>query len=126
MSTRSTVIVKFGDKDYRGIYCHWDGYPDGVGKTLKENFNSLEMAKEIVELGDCSCIAGCVRIKPIGKHTFNAPEGGTIIAYHRDRGEKLIPPAKGATWKAVGREIGNDFNYIFENGSWHNRTLINP
>ena len=42
---------------YIGIYCHWDGYPDGVGAALKENFSTYEKALNLVLGGSCSYIA---------------------------------------------------------------------
>ena len=33
MGTRSIVGVPHGD-GVRGRYCHWDGYPSGVGAAL--------------------------------------------------------------------------------------------
>lgn len=118
MATRSAIIVKVGNSDYRGVYCHNDGYPKGVGKTLKENFNTLELAKELIELGDLSCVAGCTRIKPLGEHTFQNPEKGTVLAYHRDRGEEYHAPEKGSMWSIVAREIDHEYAYVFEDGVW--------
>ena len=117
MGTRSAIIVKVSDKLYKGIYCHWDGYPDGVGKTLKENFNSEEQALAIIALGDCSKICNCVRVNPIGEHSYKTPEEGTIVAYHRDRGEEFNQ-YKGSTWKEVADQIDNEFAYVWEKDSW--------
>lgn len=33
MGTRSLILKPHGD-GFLGRYCHWDGYPDGVGQTL--------------------------------------------------------------------------------------------
>ena len=43
--------------EYIGIYCHWDGYPDSVGATLKESFNDYETALNLLAGGWCSGIA---------------------------------------------------------------------
>lgn len=48
--------VEIKDK-YIGIYCHWDGYPDGVGAALKANFNTYEDALNLILGGDCSVIS---------------------------------------------------------------------
>ena len=42
---------------YIGIYCHWDGYPEGVGAALKANFNTYEDALNLILGGDCSVIS---------------------------------------------------------------------
>jgi hypothetical protein len=120
MSTRSAIIVK--DKEtgnYRGVYCHFDGYLDGVGYTLRENFNSYKDAYDIVALGDLSQLAECKRVNPIGKHSYDSPESGTIIAYHRDRGEEEGNPIEGDTVQSVECQIGhNGYVYVFENDEW--------
>ena len=43
-------------KKYLGIYCHHDGYPDGVGFSLVNGFNSFEGALNLILGGDCSSI----------------------------------------------------------------------
>jgi len=115
MSTRSVVIVKIG-KSYQGIHCHWDA--EGVGKTLKKHFNNEKSAKAIVALGDCSVIDRCVRINPIGEHSFDNPEEGTIVAYHRDRGGSL-DIEKGRSWRNVASKVEhNGWAHVWEKGKW--------
>ena len=36
------------------IYCHWDGYPEGVGQDLLKDFNSYDKALELILEGDHS------------------------------------------------------------------------
>ena len=56
MSTRSRIGLKQANGQIKSIYCHWDGYPEGVGKTLKEHYNSPEKIEELLELGDISSL----------------------------------------------------------------------
>ena len=44
------------DGKYFGIYCHNDGYLDGVGEALKEKFNSYEKALNLISGGSCSVV----------------------------------------------------------------------
>lgn len=53
MATRSRIAIRIGDKVH-SIYCHWDGYPEGVGNELITRFNSRELAEGLVELGNRS------------------------------------------------------------------------
>ena len=117
MSTHSAIIVKVSDKVYKGIYCHWNGHPEGVGSTLKHNFNTKAKALKIVALGDCSIISGCVRIDPIGYHSYSKSEEGTIIAYHRDRGEEFNQYV-GKTWEKVAKQIDHEYAYVWNNDRW--------
>ena len=36
------------------IYCHWDGYPEGVGQDLLKDFNSYDAALKLILEGDHS------------------------------------------------------------------------
>lgn len=83
MATRSLICKQSEDKTITGIYCHWDGYPDGVGETLKEHYVDPNKIDKLLELGSISSLA-----PEIGdKHSFNKPTSGWVVAYHRDRGE---------------------------------------
>lgn len=49
------------DNLYIGIYCHWDGYPSGVGAELKESFKDYDSVLNLIIGGACSSIDGSVR-----------------------------------------------------------------
>jgi hypothetical protein len=83
MSTRALIGEKTRDK-FRYIYSHSDGYPEYVGKMLKEYYINPEKIKALLNLGDISLLD-----KEIGeKQDFNNRHRGWTLAYHRDRGEK--------------------------------------
>jgi hypothetical protein len=56
MATRSTIGIKTEDGTIKAIYCHWDGYPEGVGVGLVENYNSKEQAEALISLGSFSSL----------------------------------------------------------------------
>lgn len=85
MSTNSTIAVQHIDGTVHQIYCHWDGYLDCNGSMLKQFYNTPELAKELVSVGDLSSLNQ--RINPIDIHSFDYPEEGTCVYYGRDRGE---------------------------------------
>ena len=49
------------NNQYIGIYCHWDGYPEGVGAELKEHFKDYNSVLNLVLGGSCSSLDGNVR-----------------------------------------------------------------
>lgn len=138
MSTRSAIILKnLTTPGYTGVYCHSDGYPEGVGAMLLAHYTDPRKVEAIVALGDLSVLG-----EEIGeKHDFDwyhslysttsaenliavmeaDPRSKMTRAYTRDRGEKC-PPAKGLTAERVESSIGHDGHvYVFENGAWtHN------
>ena len=87
MSTHSFIgIVK--DHAIRGIYCHFDGYvKSGVGQTLFEYYQNDDKVNELINLGSISFLGK--EVSPTDKHTFDNPQSGVTVAYHRDRGEAL-------------------------------------
>jgi hypothetical protein len=40
MATRGAIVRINEDMSFKGVYHHWDGYPDGLGQTLLDLFNS--------------------------------------------------------------------------------------
>jgi xylose isomerase len=56
MATRSNIAIENQDKTVSVIYCHHDGYIDGVGKLLQENYNTREKMEELIALGDISSL----------------------------------------------------------------------
>lgn len=88
-------------EEYIGIYCHWDGYLDGVGKALKEHFNTYDKALNLVLGGSCSAIGN----------------NGGIVRYATREGEKwdFIKPKQGDNPNALAEE---EYNYLFEDGKW--------
>lgn len=90
MSTNSIIgyveDLKKKDVKFNCIYCHWDGYiENGVGEMLFEHYQDPEKIKKLIALGDISCLGE--EIDPKGEHSFDNPEKGVTIAYHRDRNE---------------------------------------
>ena len=122
MATRSTITVVNPDDTVSQIYCHFDGYPAHNGVLLKEFYNTLELAQELVSLGDLSVLAE--RIHPEGDHTFEAPEDGTCVFYGRDRGESDTEPSHYPNFEMY-RLSGDsqEYNYILRNdGKWYVRS----
>ena len=116
MSKRSAIITKT-DSGYAGIYCHSDGYIDGVGKTLLNHYLDAEKVNSLIALGDISYLSE--RVTPIGKHDWNNPEDGTTMAYMRDRGETGCKFKTGETVQDVEKKIDhNGYVYVFEDGNW--------
>lgn len=117
MSTHAAIILKTKNGKYRGIYCHFDGYKEGVGYTLLDHYNNYEKINELINLGDISCLGE--RINPIGKHTFDSPEEETTIAYMRDRGEEGCEARESDVLEDIIDDIDPEYYYVFENGKWY-------
>ena len=55
MSTRSAIGYMRNDGTVRAVYVHWDGYLNGVGKTLIENYDLIGV-NDLLDLGNISAL----------------------------------------------------------------------
>ena len=55
MSTRSRIGILLPDDSILSVYHHWDGYPEWLGMTLEEHFNTYEKASELIDGGNMGC-----------------------------------------------------------------------
>ena len=108
MSTRSRIGFKTEKGTIESVYCHCDGYPAYNGKLLLNYYNSLELAKQIVELGDISSLGKTLKQED-------------TCSYNRWRNEntiKRIDKNKAEYKKKYGTN-GEEYIYLFENGKWY-------
>ena len=49
MSTRSRIGILLPDDSILSVYHHFDGYPEWLGVTLEEHFNTYEKASELID-----------------------------------------------------------------------------
>lgn len=116
MGTRSLIAVVHGGV-YKSIYCHWDGYPEGVGNTLVENYDSKD-ADELIKLGDLSVLEKNINPPKGVNHTFNHPVADTCIFYGRDRGEDGVDFKSSlgfGEFLQMADTMGVDYVYVLRN-----------
>jgi hypothetical protein len=111
MSTNCLVALK-QENGYEAIYVHWDGYTNGVGRTLMENFNTQESASELVALGNCSKVAGTANIEE-------------VVAYNRDRGDPWSDTQSEFFSRLEDFIDFHPYTYIFQDGAWYVSTILN-
>lgn len=119
MSTNSAIFIE-KDGKIKGIYCHWDGNLEGVGRTLLEHYQNEDKVLRLIELGNISGLGS-----ELGeKHDFNSNEHTDWThAYHRDRGDnwEQSKPFEAMTYieaKEFFKEACCSYFYIFRNGLW--------
>lgn len=117
MSTHCKIAVKT-EKGYEAIYVHNDGYESYMYPMLTKNYNTEEKARALVALGDASSIQERLAPSSNRRHTFDNPEEGVCVFYHRDSGERwednkpYIYPTKS---KLLDIQY---YTYIWEDGKW--------
>lgn len=112
MSTNAEIIIHH-DGIFTSIGVHWDGYPEYVGRLLREHYSQVEddARLSLLALGDLSSL----------NETAN-----TSIAYHRDRNEPwhLCAPythkATSISELVEDKKLGDvDYGYIWSEGKWY-------
>lgn len=48
MGTRSAIFKEQKDGTFQGIYCHWDGYIEGVGTVLYEHYQEPRKTQRLI------------------------------------------------------------------------------
>jgi hypothetical protein len=118
MSTRSLIGKLNPDHTVTYIYCHFDGYPSGVGDTLSEHHESPFKVDQLLALGDLSVLGS-----EIGEqHDFDDYQNRNqkwCLAYGRDRGEEDTE-AKTVTLDDYLHTCihGEDFKYLYFENEW--------
>jgi hypothetical protein len=115
MATRSTIAKENADGTITSVYCHWDGYPEGVGQTLADHYTDPAKIDQLLALGDLSVLDA-----EIGdSNDFDNRIDGICLFYGRDRGEEE-PPMTHATieeWKADRSMSWCEYGYLWMNGT---------
>lgn len=86
MATRSAIGI-LNSNNVRSVYCHFDGYLEGVGETLVNHYTDKKKINSLIDLGSISVLGE--ELEAEGEHTFREPEEGVTVAYGRDRGEDV-------------------------------------
>lgn len=141
MSTRALVGIMNSKGEIYSIYNHYDGYPEGLGKTLTHYYKHIKKIRNLIKLGDASFIGTSLEPSPlVQRYGFdfmanevykNLPESqrNTLlddhsgnprysVFYTRDRGEKT-PAIKYKNLDKFLDEQFIDFKYVFKDREWY-------
>lgn len=118
MSTRCRIGIKNEDGTIRSIYCHFDGYPDGVGQTLLDSYKDAEKINKLLDLGDISCLGS----EPVSDSKywdpFTAITNSDYTLAYKDRGEDC--PAEISkdvdSYKDAAHYV--DYIYLWDGSDW--------
>lgn len=97
----NNIYKIFVSSPYLMIYCHWDGYPEGVGAALAEHFKTHEDTLNLILGGDISSLYGN---KVQHYLIFRGDESD--IKYSAPRQYNEEP------------EVEQEWLYLFKDGQW--------
>lgn len=116
MSTNCSISARIDGK-VKTIYCHWDGYPNHTGVLLYKHYNTEEIVKELIDLGDISFLDESISC-PKG-HSYNTPIKGFTVFYGRDRGEDFTEARVYENCYEMLKREHQEYNYLFDEGKWY-------
>ena len=118
MATRSTIGMLLEDgQTIRSVYCHWDGYPEGVGAILRDHYTDPSKIERLLDIGDISSLR-----EDIGEqHDFDSSSDVTTF-YGRDRGEtgiNALTHADEHEWIGFRRGSWCEWGYLWDGKGWN-------
>lgn len=119
MATRSFIWMK-APEGWKGIYCHWGGYLEGVGEILRNHYTNSDKIEKLINLGDISMLAPEI----CEKNDFDNPDKNCVLAYHRDRGDDWADCAPKTARNVdeaidISREYWAEYIYFWDGAQWH-------
>lgn len=108
MSTHSRIGIVLPSHQILSIYCHHDGYLEGVGKTLRTYYALEDAAMELVLLGDLSSLANT------WEETYTYGRSGEENPEHT----KPVLSNDRKAFISLGNETAAEYIYLFAKGQW--------
>ena len=108
MATRSRIGLLLQTGHVLSVYHHWDGYPEWLGVTLKEKFNTYDEIAELIDGGDISCCDS--------DSDWNLQKVDLHVQYYNDRGDNTEPRLDTTVEDYLSK--GEEYAYLFENNEW--------
>ncbi len=107
MSTRSNIAIQKGDGSILSIYVHSDGYPDGVGDCLINNYKTYISAEKLFRYGDASYLGSTLK---------------ECSFYGRDWQRDIDPATVHKNFESFKTHYAGDvfieFVYLYKDGQW--------
>lgn len=100
MATRCFIAKPLADETYAAAYCHCDGYPEGVGRTLLEHYQNDAVIDELISLRSFSSLRKTVEETREGCHK----DAKKVAIFDYD--------------DLLACDAGTEFVYIWITGSW--------
>ena len=119
MATRARIGILQDDLSVLSVYHHWDGYPEWLGVTLEEHYNTKEMVSKLIDGGNMSsCYSDNQYDEKKQEFVKNDPKpeyyGGD------DERPRL---SRNFTQFAFDSKSGEEYLYLFVDNEWNGFSL---
>ena len=122
MATRSVIAKEQPNGQIKASYCHYDGYPEGVGIKLANHYTNESKIDELLSHGDISCLGENIGTKIDFSDFKLLHERKQCRFYHRDRKEKLVLEVlnEQCELESYGKDdCAAEYIYLFREGEWY-------
>ena len=114
MATRARIGILQDDLSVLSVYHHWDGYPEWLGVTLKEHYNTKEKVAKLIDGGNMSsCWSDSLYDYENQEWVKRDPQP----EYYGGEDER---PLHDVSLQRFFKEVDayEEYLYVFINGSW--------
>ncbi len=103
MSTRSAIGMRRADGKIEAIYCHFDGYPDGVGRILARSYRDPQCVKALLALRELSSLGDDI---------------STCCAYTDSTATSAVFDNEYLYADGCCQRWGVEYVYLYDSGNW--------
>ena len=119
MSTRSRIGILLPDDSILSVYHHWDGYPEWLGVTLEEHYNTKEKVSKLIDGGNMSsCYSDNEYDEEKQEFVKNDPRP---VYYGGDDERPRL--SRNFTQFAFDSKSGEEYLYLFVDNEWNGFSL---
>jgi hypothetical protein len=116
MGTRSRIGIQLSDDSILSVYCHYDGYPEFNGRVLRDEYDTVEKVRKLIDGGDMSCTW-----TNAGWNNETLPEMGPL--HYTMRGESIENNAPELSkdhgeYLKMSANADEEYSYLFADGEW--------
>ena len=115
MATRARIGILQDDLSVLSVYHHWDGYPEWLGVTLNEQYNTREKIAKLIDGGNMS---SCWSDNQFDYEKQEFVKNDPKPEYYGGDDERPRL-SKNFTQFAFDSKSGEEYLYLYEDGKWN-------
>ena len=119
MATRARIGLLQDDLSVLSVYHHWDGYPEWLGVTLKEQYNTKEKIAKLIDGGNMS---SCYSDNQYDEEKQEFVKNDPKPEYYGGDDERPRL-SRNFTQFAFDSKSGEEYLYLFVDNEWNGFSL---
>ena len=119
MGTRARIGILLPDDSILSVYHHWDGYPEWLGVTLKEHYNTKEDIAKLIDGGNMS---SCYSDNQYDEEKQEFVKNDPKPEYYGGDDERPRL-SRNFTQFAFDSKSGEEYLYLFVDNEWNGFSL---